>query len=114
VSDRPGRDQIVAALARKLTASRIVLTGSASCEQLAAYHPVKASLEAGGEQWTEFAQAPGEQTAVTVWFGAGAAGMSATATLGQLADAVADALGTMTEPPAAKHPIGFTPPAPSG
>jgi hypothetical protein len=106
------RDQIVAALARKLTANRIVLAGSNTANQLALHHQVAATHEAAGETWTEYSHAPDENTAVTVWFGAGIAGMSATATIGQLADAIADALN-VHEPPAARHPIGFTaPPTP--
>ena len=110
MTEQAHRDHIVAALARKLTARRTVLAGSATANQLAQHYQVEGTFERDGEQWTRFLQAPDERTAVTVEIGCGASAMSATATLGQLADAVADALN-LGEPPAARHPIGFTAPA---
>jgi hypothetical protein len=112
-ASRPSRPPRTASrtstLARKLTARRTVLAGSNTATQLAAHYQAEVTFERDGEQWTRFLHAPDERTAVTVEFGCGASAMSATATIGQIADAIADALN-LDDAPAAKHPIGFTAP----
>lgn len=106
------RDQILAVLARELTATRIVRTGGHTAAGLA--HRFDGT-DIDGEGLTEYEAVPDENTAVLLIHGSGSGdtGMTKAVTLGHLADSLVDAVNNGAEP-GRPFPFGFTVPAAKG
>lgn len=86
------RDAILGAITARLAAHRTVIAGSDVADMLAAEFEQVREFDHGSETWAEFTATATEFTGFTVHYGCGGAGMFTTVFVGELVDAVVDAL----------------------